>query len=559
MAGPVSISVRDEAGRPLSAVMVTLRPVGDAPSGSARPEFTRFTGAGGTTVIDSPYAKFTIRLRKPEYQDFTSPPMSGSLSHTLRAERDPLRAAQGRPANAWMAAFDFGGDEGLRGHFKLQCGYCHQQGSALLRVDRTEEQWAEIIKRMVTIGSRLDSDAQKKMPGLLAAGFKKIRANPDSVPRARPWDASLSTTRVTEWPLGSGVSQFHDLIVAGSGLVYIGDNTQDKLYELDPRSGKLRVFEVPHGPGDPIGGNMRGLMMFPGNGAYIGLHSLHESHVDGHFFMTNSIGGKISEFDPKTGKMTVLTLPQGFYPHTIRMDRQDRAWFTLAVSNQVAMFDRKTKQFTYYDLPPRSFMERVTIWLLPAVWKLVGWGIPVDRLFPVKRNSEGIPQPYGIDITPDGRIWFSRVWADDIGNVDPQTGKVTMIATPFKAPRRLRADTDGTLWITSFVDAKIAHFDPKTGSFTQYALPTQPAGSDAAYSLVVDSRRRRVWVTPVHSDTILLFDIPTKQWRVFPMPRRVTFARDGDLDRDGNFYAANSNFPGWHIEGAQPTLIRITP
>ena len=558
-ARPVSVHVAGETGRPLPAVMVTLRPVGDSPAGISRPEFTRFTGLNGTATIGSPHAAFTLRLRKPEFVDFNSGSTSHGLSQTLRTETDPLKAAEGRPANAWMAALDFGGDEALRGHFKLQCAYCHQQGSTVARAERTEEQWADIIRRMVTMGSRLDSEAQKKMPALLARGFKKLKANPEAVARARPWDASLARATITEWPLGAGTSQFHDLIVAKSGLVYIGDNTQDKLYELDPGNGRLRIFNVPRESGDPIGGNMKGLMMFPGNGASVGLHSLHESPVDGHFFITNSIGGKISEFDPATGRFTMYRLPQGFYPHTIRFDHEDRVWFTLAVSNQVAMFHRKTKQFTFYDLPARSFMERLTIWLMPTVWKLVGWGIRVDRLFPVKRNSEGIPQPYGIDVTPDGKVWFSRVWADDIGRIDPKTGDIRMIKTPFKAPRRLRVDPEGRLWITSFVEAKIALFDPATEVFTQYDLPTQPTGSDAAYSLVVDAARKRLWVTPVHSDTLLTFDLTTKAWRVYPMPHRVTFARDGDIDRNGNFYAANSNFPGWHIEGGQPTVMRISP
>ena len=51
-------------------------------------------------------------------------------------------------------------------------------------------------------------------------------------------------------------------------------------------------------------------------------------------------------------------MDSGFYPHTIRFDAKDRVWFTLALSNQVGMFDRSHRPFTRYDLPFRSFMER---------------------------------------------------------------------------------------------------------------------------------------------------------------------------------------------------------
>jgi virginiamycin B lyase len=33
-------------------------------------------------------------------------------------------------------------------------------------------------------------------------------------------------------------------------------------------------------------------------------------------------------------------MDSGFYPHTVRFDAKDRVWFTLALSNQVGMYDR---------------------------------------------------------------------------------------------------------------------------------------------------------------------------------------------------------------------------
>ena len=50
--------------------------------------------------------------------------------------------------------------------------------------------------------------------------------------------------------------------------------------------------------------------------------------------------------DPDTGEFTRHKMDEGFYPHTIRTDDQDRVWFTLALSSQVAMFDRETEEFT---------------------------------------------------------------------------------------------------------------------------------------------------------------------------------------------------------------------
>ena len=53
-------------------------------------------------------------------------------------------------------------------------------------------------------------------------------------------------------------------------------------------------------------------------------------------------------------------------------------------------------------------MERVTVKLTPFIFKLLGWGIPVANYVKVDHVSTGVPLPYGIDITPDGKAWIAR-------------------------------------------------------------------------------------------------------------------------------------------------------
>ncbi|MBK7686624.1 MAG: hypothetical protein IPJ25_11920 [Rhodocyclaceae bacterium] len=111
----------------------------------------------------------------------------------------------------------------------------------------------------------------------------------------------------------------------------------------------------------------------------------------------------------------------------------------------------------------------------------------------IDHAATGTPLPYGIDVTPDGKVWFARLYADDIGMIDPASGNVTMIPTPFKAPRRLRTDRDGNLWIAAFNESQIARYEPATGKFTRFDMPVLPKGSDTAYSLNVDKPRHQVW------------------------------------------------------------------
>lgn len=566
------VQVQDAQGKPLSTVMVSRQPVkaagvdtsdnGYAPSGVPQRAFievTRFTDALGRTDIAAADHPWQLRLRKAGYKDRLVSPAQAAKPVRMEQETDPAELAAQRPSNAWTSTLDFGSAD-LKKEFMLQCNYCHQQGGVLLRRERTAEEWKEAIARMVRYGSRLSSEAREQIPALLEAHWKDIAAHPEKVPAGTPWSPALSSVTVREMPVGDAMSQMHDLLVHSNGKVYIGDNLQDRLYEVEPATGKYTVYRVPAQEGDRLGGLMPGrLVDFPKHQTYLGLHSLVESQVDGHIFLTPSHQRRLIEFDPVSKQFVQHQMDEGFYPHTVRIDAKDRVWFTLALSNQVAMFDRSRKQFRYYELPYRSFMERVTIKLTPSLMGLTRFGIPVANLVKVDHQSTGVPLPYGLDITPDGKVWFARLYTNEIGVIDPDAGSVSMIATPFKAPRRLRADAQGALWIAAFNESLIARYDPVTGAFTIFDLPVVPKGSDTPYSLNVDRSRHQVWVNGTNSDAVYRLDVASGKWMVYPMQRKVTFTRDVEFSKDGKAYVSGAAFPSWHIEDAQPTLMEITP
>lgn len=566
------ITVVDSGGRPLPTVMVSRQPVAPAPvdissngypaSGTTQQayiEVTRFTDRAGRVNLPAAAHPWQLRLRKPGYQDRTVPAAETASPLVMDQETDTAALAAQRPGNAWSATIDFG-DADLKKEFMLQCNFCHQQGSALLRRNRPAAEWSEVIKRMVRYGARLSSEGQQKIPALLEAHWRKIHANPALVPEATPWSPALATATIRELPIGDKFSQMHDLLYHSNGLVYVGDNLQDRVYEIDPRSGKYIVYKIPPQPGDQLGGLLAGrLRDFPKHETYQGIHSLAESPRDRHIFITPSYQRRLLEFDPVSKTFSAHEMDGGFYPHTIRVDARDRVWFTLALSNQVAMFDRAAKKFTYYDLPFRSLMEQITVRLTPFIFKLIGWGLPITNWVKVDHVSTGVPLPYGIDITPDGKAWIARLHTDEIASVDPANGAVTMIRTPFKGPRRLRADRDGNLWIVAFNESQIARYEPTLGKFTRYDLPVSPAGSDTPYSLNVDRKRHQVWVNGTNSDSVYRLDIATQRWSMFPLQRRVSFTRDVEFSPDGKVYLSSASFPSWMIEDTQPTLMELTP
>jgi virginiamycin B lyase len=174
-------------------------------------DITRFTDAAGrATWVDRGVAvKYLIR--KPGYQDasVTAAPGRAALGVTLARETDPAKLADAKPANVWLGALDLGDDAGKR-HFMLQCGFCHQQGNAFLRRERTSNEWRDAIHRMVRYGSRLATAGQKALPDMLVAGWRKLREHPELLAEPAPWDPVLAGTVITEWPIGDAMSQTHD-------------------------------------------------------------------------------------------------------------------------------------------------------------------------------------------------------------------------------------------------------------------------------------------------------------------------------------------------------------
>ena len=568
-----TISVVDEAGEPLSIVMVSNTPVAgftlDRSDSGYPPEGVLNRSNGTSTVFTdnngrarfqaTTDAQVRYRLRKPGYKDLTiEMSAQDDWKAVMQAELDPVLLAASRPANTWLAALDL--EEGLKKHYIMQCGFCHQQGSMYLRRDRSVQEWDETIYRMVNYGARLADDAQDQLPELLHEKYGTLNADPSLIKEGTPWDTYLANASVKEWPIGDSFSQMHDLLYHSNGLVYVGDNLQDRMYEINPKTGEYQVYKLPREKGDQLGGLLGArLKEFPKHETFAGIHSFAQSAVDGNIFITASYQQRIIEFNPTTKKWTNHLMDEGYYPHTLRVDQDDNVWFTLALSNQVGMFNRASGEFTLFDLPSRSFKETVTVNLMGVLLKLMSWGLPVANWAAVDRDSTGVPLPYGLDVAPDGGIWFARLHADSIGRIDPQTHDIKMYKTPFHGPRRLRIDAQGGVWIAAFPESQIVRFDQEKEEFEFFDIPVKPIGSETPYSLNIDKSRNIVWVNGNTSDALYAYYFKEDRWQHYPMPKRVTFTRDVEIAPNGMVYTTNSSFPSWHIEDAQPSLIVLDP
>ncbi len=557
--------VKNAQGEPVSQAMVTVTPLytaeadlsddGYTPDGvtnTAPVVRTRFTDARGQVELPTLQAPASYRVRAQGYVDaYLDAPRPEVVMERMNEEQ----YIASYPSNVWLSQLGFGGDQGLKQSFLLNCAFCHQQASPFMRNERTTEQWLSVFERMNTYGARLPVDEHQRIAELLQEEYRELREHPQQVPEPRDWDAHLSEIEMVEWPIGDGFSQMHDFLLHPNGQIYIGDNLFDRIYELEPASGDYTVYKVPHEEDARLGGILGNrFKVFPKMHNYKGVHSLAYSKVDGNIFITPSMVQELLEFDIESKQFISHPMPGGYYPHTIRIDQRDRVWFTLALSSQVAMFDRATQEFTLYDLPARSAKEWIMLKLLPLLFSID----PEHRPLPKPtRESVGLPMPYGIDIAPDGTVWAARLYANDLAHIDPESGEISMIDFPWEGPRRLRVDAKGDIWVVAFQNSLLVKYEPDTQQFTPYELPVV---NEVPYALNIDRERGVVWVNGNQSDTLLAFDIAGESWKVYPLPRQRFFTRDVEVhEDDGSVYTTNSHFPTWQSEGGVPTLLRIAP
>ncbi|MCK5346098.1 MAG: hypothetical protein KAR20_21960, partial [Candidatus Heimdallarchaeota archaeon] len=210
-----TLTITDKFQKPLASVMVMQTPVsgytldisdmGYPPErklNRANTAYTAFTDGKGkvefTTYLDK---KIRIRLRFPEHEDINIEMMGNeNKSLVMKPIVDSLLLAESRPANTWLAVLSLKNDAFLKKHYVMQCGFCHQQGSRFFRRPRPEENWEEIIYRMIGYGSRLHDEAQELLPEILASEYARLYENPHLIPKGTPWDSYLQNTKITEWP-----------------------------------------------------------------------------------------------------------------------------------------------------------------------------------------------------------------------------------------------------------------------------------------------------------------------------------------------------------------------
>jgi streptogramin lyase len=542
--------IDDERRQPVPGALVTV-------SGQdGKRAITVYTDELGRFVLpDLARGTYDLRVRHAGHRDLVRPGLTigpeTALPLRVETERDPAARAAQLPPNRWLGLLlPRLSSDAHRDELVLQCTFCHQEGNPETRAPRDAGTWSGIVARMAEMGGSLSPRLAAELPAAAVAAYEPAAASAalaaaPPFPRPQPDGAAA----VTEWIVGEPGAALRDLAAAPDGAVWAIDMMRDRLHRFDPASGNTASWDVPDG-GAPLGGDFAagGLRLPAGAMARSAPESLRVA-PDGGVWIALAYRSALARFDPASAAWTIEPLAgrAGRYPQTLRVDASGRLWYTLALDNAVGMFDPGTRTHRRFGLPARSWLQA----LFPF-----GPGAPGRLPLPV-RATTALPMPSGLEVAPDGGVWFSQLDTRRIGRIDPVSGRIRTYDAPFTAPRALRFDGAGGVWMTGA--GVVARLDPTTTEFRTWPLPIVPPGAELAYGLDVDRRTDAVWITGTNSDALLRFERWKDAFTVFPLPTPGTAPRALAIDAAGNVWTGSGGIPPWKLADRGARLLRLEP
>jgi len=183
-----------------------------------------------------------------------------------------------------------------------------------------------------------------------------------------------------------------------------------------------------------------------------------------------------SRYDADTFTKTILPRMQGYVNQSIPQHPQLRKAERL-------MEERGDQRVQVYR-STAEYLSTINLAESPKWgYELKTFARPSGRATRVVYTEYDLPRetisPHDVIVDAQGIAWYSSFGEQNLGRLDPHTGKVTEFPIPLAKPQfptgglGLRSDRDGNLWLGNMYQAQIVKFDPKTRKFTLWQLPRE--------------------------------------------------------------------------------------
>jgi virginiamycin B lyase len=264
---------------------------------------------------------------------------------------------------------------------------------------------------------------------------------------------------------------------------------------------------------------------------------------DGMIWWTGMYASLVGRLDPKTGEMKEFPLPPTARPHSIIPDTEGNIWYTGNSNATLGKLDPKTGKITEYKTTARDphsavFHRNGMMYFTAQNARMIG------RFSPVTGETMEIPtepNPYGIQIAPDGTLWVAFNGTNKIGAVNPDSLAIRYYEVPDASSRirRLGLGSDGIVWYGNSTRGRIGRLDPKTGEIKEWPSPSGPTSHPYAVAVINDI----VWYNEsgMRPDTLVRFDPKTEKFQSWPIPSGYGIVRNMWVTKSGNLLIHQSS------------------
>jgi virginiamycin B lyase len=241
------------------------------------------------------------------------------------------------------------------------------------------------------------------------------------------------TGRVRRVPLGSG-SAPHGVIVGPDRAAWVTDGGLNAIVRVDARSLHVRRFPL---PGTSAGANLntatfdrRGRLWFTGQ------------------------SGVYGRLDPRSGRMRLFDAPGGPGPYGISTTRAGAVWYASLAGSHIARIDTRSGRSRIVEPPTdgqgarRIWPDsRGRLWI--SEWNAGKLGVynPRTRRWREWRLPGDNPQPYAVYVDKADLVWLTDFGANSLVRFDPARQRFDSFRLPQQGANvRQLLGRDGELW-----------------------------------------------------------------------------------------------------------------